>query len=117
MDTLFAFDENVVYKWQTFWTHVCDMAYYRKDVCSELKIFPSFDVEVNLSETYKFTNFNELTLDYIWDNPKKYNQALVVSELKTIFVPKCLFECIGVYKWFEYSFPNCEIVFWESLMN
>jgi hypothetical protein len=118
MDSTFLmFDDDIVLRWTMFWTKLCDMAYFREGICSELKIHPEFTIEYNLKETFQFPNFNELTLDYTWNNPEIYKEALVVPELKTLYVPKCLFECLGVYKWFEYSFPNCEILFWESTLN
>jgi hypothetical protein len=36
----------------------------------------------------------------------------VVPELLYIKVPKVLFEDVGIYAWFKYSFPNCKIEFW-----
>jgi len=83
------------------------MAYYRKNVVSE------FVVDGLYEEILESKNVEELTLDFQW---QKYQQLkpLVIPELKYIYVPKLLFESLGVYSWFRYSFPNCKIEFWEN---
>jgi hypothetical protein len=97
--------------WQETWQRLCDMAYYRKNVVSEFIVDGLLgDLEQELLES---NNVEELTLDFQW---QKYQQLkpLVIPELKYIYVPKTLFESLGVYSWFRYSFPNCKIEFWEN---
>jgi hypothetical protein len=97
--------------WQETWQRLCDMAYYRKNVVSEFVVDGLLgDLEQELLES---NNIEELTLDFQW---QKYQQLkpLVIPELKYIYVPKTLFESLGVYSWFRYSFPNCKIEFWEN---
>jgi len=105
-----------VEKWQILWQQICDMSYYRKNIVEEIKT----DVS-EYDDLYKYQNFNEITLEYIWkfnssfkNVDGEYLQALVVPELKNIYVPRFLFETLGVFEWFKYSFPNCKILFWED---
>ena len=86
------------------------MAYYRKNVVSEIVTDGTYE------ELLHSKNIEEMSLDFQWKN---YNslKPLVINELKYIFVPKILFESLGVYAWFRYSFPNCRIDFWEMEMD
>jgi len=80
---------------------LCDMAYYRKNVVREIL------VEDN----------DGLTLESVWREYSKqkvdgeYIQPYIMFELKKIVVPRNLFEAPGIYTWFAYSFPECEIAF------
>lgn len=93
--------------WQETWQKLCDMAYYRKNVVSE------FIVDGLYEEILKLKNLEELTLDFQWKNYQEL-KPLIIPELKYIYVPRILFESLGVYAWFKYSFPNCKIEFWEK---
>lgn len=83
------------------------MAYYRKNVVSEFIVDGLYD------ELLKLKNLEELTLDFQWKNYQQL-KPLIIPELKYIYVPRILFESLGVYAWFKYSFPNCKIEFWEK---
>lgn len=90
------------------------MAYTREGISEELCVYPSSNNEAAFYERNSCGNFEQLTLDHAWSEySKKFHMVLEVPELKKIHVPRALFECLGVYKWFDYSFPNCEITFWE----
>lgn len=94
---------------------MCMMAYERRYVTDKLMIHPESLNEHYFYERNKCSNFEEITLDHMW---KQYSHghgdAMVVPELLRIYVPRSLFECLGVYSWFKYSFPNCVIQFWED---
>lgn len=109
----FKFREDVIRKWQSVWIHLCEMAYERKNIVEELVINPESQNEELFYARNNCSNAEEITLDHIW---KMYSavsgDALVVPELKRIYVPCTLFECLGVYSWFKHSFPNCEIQYW-----
>lgn len=103
-------------KWQTLWQQIYDMSYYRKNVVEEIIT----DVS-EYDDLYKYQNFNEITLEYIWkfnssfkNVDGEYLHPLIVPELKKIYVPRFLFETLGVFEWFKYSFPKCKILFWED---
>jgi hypothetical protein len=108
-------------KWQAVWQQICDMAYFRKNITDKL-VLPINDFTMLLK--YKAShcvNFHELTFDYQWqknssirDNNNYYLEALVVPELKEIYVPRILFHSMGVFNLFKHSFPNCLILFWED---
>lgn len=101
--------------WKSIWQHVCEMAYFRKNIIESIVLPPE-----NYDEL-KRNKCKEMTLDYTWkfwsqlrDSNGMYHDALVVPELKEIYVPRILFETLGVYAWFNHSFPNCSIHFWED---
>lgn len=109
------FRDDVIQKWQDVWQHICEMAYERKNIVEKLIIEQDNPNEAAFYERNKCDNEDKLTLEYTWANySRTYKDALVVPELKFIFVPRSLFECLGVYAWFKYSFPNCSICFWED---
>ena len=109
----FKFRNDVINQWQRLWNTLCQMAYTREGIVEELCVYPSSNNEAAFYERNSCDNFEQLTLDYVWtEYSKKFHTVLEVPELKKIYVPRALFECLGVYKWFEYSFPNCEIKFW-----
>ena len=91
--------------WQQLWRRVCEMAYLRRNICEDLSVYPYDEVQEEVPEEY--------TLDYMWtEYNEKYHEALVVPELKKLFVPRDLFLCLGVTQWFMFSFPNCVVEFW-----
>ena len=101
-------------KWQSFWYDLCRMAYYRENIVRVLEIYDDAD-------DYKNCNYIQLTLDFAWrniseelDSEGKFVEPQVVEELEELYVPRLLFETLGVYTWFKYSFPNCKIHFWEE---
>ena len=109
----FNFRQDIVEKWQGFWTRLCDMGYRRENLVEELVMNPTSSMEDRFYEKNSCKNVDDLTLDHTWKAySKQYKDALVVPELKRIYVPRSLFECLGVYAWFQYSFPNCKIEFW-----
>jgi hypothetical protein len=113
--------QEIVQKWQAVWQQICDMAYLRKNI-TDTVVIPMIDYNTLLNyKTSRFVNFHELTFDYQWqknssirDESGYYLEALVVPELKEIYVPRILFQSMGVFNLFKHSFPNCLIVFWED---
>lgn len=83
---------------------VCEMAYHRTNIVREIV------VEIN----------DGLTLETVWREYSKqkygneYIQPYIIFELKKITVPSDLFVAPGIYTWFAYSFPECEITFTTS---
>ena len=70
--------------------------------------------------TLVFKLLEDPTLDSVWEkfsNQKdefgKFIEPQVVPELVKLHVPYALFHCLGVNSWFEHSFPNCVVSFWE----
>ena len=123
------YTNETVIPWQSVWNHVCKMAYEHNDICDEIIIKPNgMNIGGNKTsskrewvhagmyeEAYPLNRY-EITLDFMW---KKYNQIYrtgmphVVPQLKRLHVPKALFENLGVKQWFEHSFPNCQIMYWD----
>ena len=113
--------QETIQKWQAVWQQIFDMAYLRKNITNKV-VVPMNDYNTLLKyKEYRCTNFNELTFDYQWqknssirDENNYYPEALVVPELKEIYVPRILFDSMGVFHLFKHSFPNCLILFWED---
>jgi hypothetical protein len=122
------YTNETVTPWQSVWNHVCKMAYENEDHCEFIITLPnginiggnktttkSERVHGGMYEEAYPLNRYEITLDYMW---KKYNETHkemphVVPQLKRLHVPKALFESLGVRQWFEHSFPNCLITYWD----
>ena len=114
--------QAIIDKWQAVWQQICDMAYHRKNVSTGIIV-----ESIGYSEIMKYTinckNFDLITLDHTWKQVSSTKnsdgsplEALVIPELLEIYIPRILFETLGVYQWFKHSFPNCVICFWEDVM-
>lgn len=93
--------------WKEVWEKICKMA-YENDIPCEKIIIEQNMLQDSIDE--------ENTLDYTWKiYSKKHgtNMPNTVLEFKELYVPRHLFENLGIYPWFRYSFPNCKISFWE----
>jgi hypothetical protein len=113
--------QDVIDMWPSVWQQICDMAYYRKNITTHIihineRTHPEFLAYENNSK-----NFDQLTLDYTWKQASSVRntdgtpiEAQVVPELREIYVPRVLFDTLGVFSWFNHSFPNCSILFWED---
>lgn len=92
--------------WKSVWETICKMAYENEAPFEKIIIEPS-----------EFSNNEENTLDYTWKAySKKHgsNMPGIVPEFKELYVPRILFENLGIYSWFRYSFPNCKVEFWKE---
>lgn len=113
-------DENkysaeTVDEWQQVWKSICEMAYCQTYVFEEIITKPHIS-EKDDNRIYR-NHPSELTLDFIWKQYSNHygtQMPFVIPMLKRLHVPRVLFEEIGVYSWFKYSFPNCKITFWEE---
>jgi hypothetical protein len=105
------YDLETVQGWQSFWNRILKMAYLREGVVESMIAIPCDSRD---NEYYKQkipSNYHDITIDHAW---KQFSgEPCVVLELKKIFVPKDLFSSIGIFSFFNYCFPNCEIVYWE----
>lgn len=123
------YTNDTVIPWQSVWNSVCEMAYENKNICEEIITRPNGiniggtqtnskgeRVHAGIYEEAFPLNRYEITLDYMW---KRYNEKYrtgmphVVPEFKRLHVPKALFENLGVKQWFEHSFPNCRVTYWD----
>lgn len=126
-----CYTQETVNDWTQVWETICKMAYEGTESTSTILTTPSFMMveetandnlnEIEHSNYYKKKypdNEYEITLDCVW---KKYSRMypymdypLVNLGLERLHVPRTLFESLGIYPWFKYSFPNCKITFWEE---
>lgn len=124
------FEEHTIDQWQQVWDKICKMAYEKAPPCEKIITSPGF-VHINgevtndrteKTHTYEYSrpqplNTYFLTLDNIW---KQYSSFYgpqmpdVVPELKELFVPRVLYDSLGISNWFRHSFPNCKVTFWEE---
>lgn len=98
------------------------MSYHRKDINAIVSVEKTSYSEV-LKYMINAKNFDLITLNHTWSQASLVKNAdglpvepFVVPELREIYVPRILFETLGVYTWFKHSFPNCSILFWEDDM-
>jgi len=109
------YDDKTVNAWKDVWDAVLNMAYLQKDKVERI-IVTSENPKDNEYYSKKIpSNYHDITFESAWLNfcAKNKIESQVVPQLKEIFVPKALFECLGVYSFFMYSFPNCVIKFWD----
>jgi len=101
-------------KWQKVWKQVLDMAYNGSHIESVISI-PYDSIEYDILKFWMKNDreSEQLTLEYVW---KQYDDTTlnVVPQLKTIYVPKILFDCLGVNTFMQTCFPCCQLVFWED---
>jgi hypothetical protein len=116
--------QEMFVKWPVLWRTICEMSYHRSFLTDEI-VVPIENYEV--LEKYKNINpheFYTLTLDYMWkqysvrrDINGNFIEPQIVPELKYLFVPRILFDSLGIRSWFQFSFPNCKVQFWEDVMG
>lgn len=125
------YSQETVDDWSQVWETICKMAYEGKQTTSAILTTPSFmmveeSANDNLSEGEHSSYYRkkypdneyDITLDCTW---KKYSRMyshmkdpLINLGFERLHVPRPLFESLGIYPWFRYSFPNCKITFWEE---
>lgn len=123
-----TYDEITIEAWQSVWDHVCKMAYEGTDICESIITRPGvmtingkkvFDKrERTHSQEYarlQPINTYFLTLDNMWKQYSDYYpEVKVIPEFKKLIVPYALYQSLGITQWFRYSFPNCEVIYWEA---
>ena len=110
--------EAAIQKWQKVWTSLCDMAYHQKDVKEDVFIQPENYHDLYIWSKYD-PNFDKLKLEHTW---KKYNymvngsyiEPFKIEKLRHLYVPRILFEDLGISTFFDVCFPNCQVTFWED---
>ncbi len=113
--------QEVIDEWKTVWTQLLDMAYYRKNITSEIRTQKNFPQCLQFYRWSKTEpDFEKLTLKHTW---QEYNRELkgggfvepeVIPQFERLVVPAVLFDCLGVNSFMKQCFPNCKIVFWED---
>jgi len=102
--------------WQNVWKVICEMG-YNPDAAQYESITVHSDVsdkeDVKAYGYYTVQNQHLICLDTVW---RDYDRLVpfVNKNLKSIYVPRVLFSCMGVINWFNYSFPNCKVKFWDE---
>jgi hypothetical protein len=102
--------------WQTVWRAVCEMAYNRSaQQYSTIVVEPEADKFEELQfyerNSTRIRNHHLLCFQEIWSKYDRF-EPFVNSQLTELVVPRVLFECPGVRHFFEFSFPECKVVFW-----
>jgi len=104
--------------WQNVWRALCEMAYNKEAKQYERVAVEPEEDELEESKYYernrsRIRNHHLLCLEEIWSKYDRF-EPFVNTRLKELVVPRVLFECPGVRHFFEFSFPECEVVFWEE---
>lgn len=120
---------ETILAWKVVWDKVCRMAYENEKPVSELITVPDRvrmeGIAVPMSEILQSQyyskqiplNFEVITLDHMWKYYSKVHgteMPKIVPQFQKLHVPRALFQSLGVGPWFRYSFPNCEITFWDE---
>ena len=115
--------------WKSVWETICKMTYENDSPVSEIITAPDYAkinglnvdmIEKEHSEYYRSqlpANSDSITMDEMWAfYSKKHGPKMPtpVPELQRLHVPRPVFQCLGIYSWFQHSFPNCKITFWEE---
>lgn len=98
--------EDIVAKWKL----VCDMTYGGATPVEKIVI-----PDIRIPDDYEY-----LTLGFYWEQASKkrvddigtFVEPTVVRSFKELHAPRILFEYPGVYTWFAYSFPSCDVYLW-----
>lgn len=108
------YHHETVLDWQKVWNTLLRMAYLREGIVDRLAVLTSQVDDLCFYERQSAKNYYEITFEYSWrEFCKTHKDSIhVVPELKEVYVPKCLFQCPGVWALFNYSFPNCKVIFW-----
>jgi hypothetical protein len=103
-------------EWQKVWQIICDMAYDSKAEQYEHIAIRSDDSDKDDARAYAghtVQNQHLICIDEVWRRYDK-KQPFINKNLKSLYVPRVLFYCLGVQNWFKFSFPNCEISYWPE---
>ena len=113
--------EGAIERWQGFWRRLLGMAYERSNITDQLFAESCGEDSQNLNIWKLHYKAEFLTFEYMWkkysqrrDENGNYIQPLVVPELKFLYVPFHLFQCVGVDSFMKHCFPNCTVSYWES---
>jgi hypothetical protein len=107
---------QTIREWQKVWKAVCEMGYNpeAKQYTSIVVHSETSDaIDGNLYGYYTVQNQHLICLDTVWRDYDRLT-PIINKNLKTIYVPRVLFNCMGVINWFHFSFPNCEVKFWNE---
>jgi len=103
-------------EWQKVWQIICDMAYDSKAEQYEHIAIRSDDSDCEDARAYAghtVQNQHLICIDEVWRRYDK-KQPFINKTLKSLYVPRVLFYCLGVQNWFKFSFPNCEVTYWPE---
>jgi hypothetical protein len=103
-------------EWQKVWQIICDMAYDTKAPQYEHIAICSDDSDTQDARAYAghtVQNQHLICIDEVWRRYDK-KQPFINKTLKSLYVPRVLFYCLGVQNWFKFSFPNCEVTYWPE---
>lgn len=122
--------EETVDKWIDVWSTICEMCYNGSLITESITVLPGsiqIDEELSLNPSEKehceiyrmrdFLNHEVISLDHTWkkfSNEAGPRNLLVIPEFKNLYVPRCLFDSLGVKQWFRYCFPDCKVTYWEN---
>lgn len=123
------YEDSTIIEWQNVWDIICKMTYEGTNKCENIITKPGnlyidgrkvYDKrEKTHSREYlrlEPDNIYLLTLDNVWKQYSSYygtKELIIVPEFKKLVVPYPLFHSIGIPQWFRYSFPNCEVIYWN----
>lgn len=111
--------KDVVEKWQATWRKLLDMAYHRKNIASQFWTENTHYDELYLWSRYA-RNFDKIQFETTWekydvkDSNGYYIDPQCIQEVELIYVPRILFETLGIKTFLETCFPNAQVSYWED---
>lgn len=95
--------------WQIMWSIILNMTYHGTD------IIPSLEITLPCDKLWKNDpDFEKVTFEYMWkkysqlkDENGNYLEPKPVPQVKNLYIPFFLFECLGSSVFLATCFPNC----------
>lgn len=111
--------QNTIQKWQATWSKLLDMAYHRKNVTRDFWVENTHYDDLYIWSKHA-RNFESIQFETMW---RKYDVRGIdgnyidpqpVLEVEHIYVPRILFETLGIKTFLHMSFPNARLSYWED---
>jgi hypothetical protein len=111
----YSFD--TIKQWQDVWKKLCSLAYNNLDrETDKITVFSSVseaeDDAFYERNSTRIRNHHLLCFDQIWRSYDSMTPT-VNTTLRYIYVPRVLFDVLGINSFMKEVFPNCEVVFWK----
>lgn len=101
--------------WRNVWNALCEMGYNPQATQYSSIVVRSETSDKDDANAYGFYTVSNQHLICLNESWREYDRKtpIINRELKYLYVPRVLFECLGVRNWFRHSFPECEVEYWS----
>jgi hypothetical protein len=111
--------QHVIQKWQAVWRKLLDMAYHGKDVTRQFLTDNTHYDDLYIWSKHA-RNFEQIQFISTWrkydikDSDGNYIDPIQVPQLEHLYVPRILFDCLGIDTFMSECFPKCVVTYWED---